>query len=408
MDRRQAMRSDTTDTSITPSLAEKSDVTAPCLDTLSLQEQPERILQRMLSVRSVVSTASSLSSSFATKQQQASSFSELQLYEKIGQGSCGVVFEHTGFSHVIKKEHDHISGQLWNDGIMHARILEALDASPVKINVRVPICHGFIGRADSSWWSENHDQFPEDSRSPGNLLITERILPLPQIVRNALIDAYFPVSRGQPSKQQAKVDRKNKDCLARVYLGKRRDPTRRPSPFFTLVNFNLHLDQMEELGLEVELFTKYLADALALLHWVALIDADDVEFVLGSTATIIHTKSPKAAVLAKLPPNSTTIGPVDFKKGAIHLWLLDFNRCHAITMDEKGVDEAVKAFFRNDPYYPRPSKHSQEDDQLWVTFRDRYLSSSEKFGHADLARMFIEKVLETQRQRGGSHSESEV
>lgn len=185
---------------------------------------------------------------------------------------------------------------------MHARIPEALDASPVKINVRVPACHGFIGHDDSSWWSDNHNQFSEDSRPPSNLLITERILPPPQIARNALIDGYFPVTQGQHRKQEAKEDKKNKDCLAKVYLRKRRDPTRRPSPFFTLVNFNLRLDQMEQLGLEVELSAKYLAEALALLHWVASIDADDVEFVLGSTATIIDTKIPKVAVMAKLPP----------------------------------------------------------------------------------------------------------
>lgn len=77
-------------------------------------------------------------------------------------------------------------------------------------------------------------------------------------------------------------------------------------------------------------------------------------------------------------------------------------------MDEKAVDEAVEAFFRYDPYYPRPSKRSKEDERLWVTFRDRYLSSSEKFGHAYLARIFIENVLETLGQRGGSHLKSEV
>jgi hypothetical protein len=43
----------------------------------------------------------------------------------------------------------------------------------------------------------------------------------------------------------------------------------------------------------------------------------------------------------------------DSEKPPVGMWLLDFNRCHMISMDEKGVEQAVKAFFRNGPYYSR-------------------------------------------------------
>jgi Zinc finger protein len=39
-------------------------------------------------------------------------------------------------------------------------------------------------------------------------------------------------------------------------------------------------------------------------------------------------------------------------------------------MDEKGIDQAVTAFFRNDPFYPRPYQ------PLWKEFRDQYLQTS--------------------------------
>ena len=261
MNRRLLSRSDDTTASLTPSLVEDADVAALLLGNLCQDDEPQQILHKMLSIRSVVSTASS----FATRQQQAQISEELQTYRPIGQGTCGTVFEHTGFSHVVKREHDGVA-ELWNDLQMHSRVLKAFRNISIMINVRVPACHGFVGSNDSAWWSSNQHQFPKAFQTPGNLILAEHILPLPQIIRNALIDLYFPASQPLSRKEEAKESPANKDCLARVYLGKRRDPNRRPSQFFTLVNFNLHVDQMEDLQLETETFAAEMADALALLH----------------------------------------------------------------------------------------------------------------------------------------------
>ena len=38
-------------------------------------------------------------------------------------------------------------------------------------------------------------------------------------------------------------------------------------------------------------------------------------------------------------------------------------------MDIHGVNQAVAAFFRNDPYYPRPDSSKEK----WEVFRDNYL-----------------------------------
>ena len=42
-------------------------------------------------------------------------------------------------------------------------------------------------------------------------------------------------------------------------------------------------------------------------------------------------------------------------------------------MDLAGVVQAAAAFWRNDPYYPRPDK----DPSLWSVFRERYIQVSE-------------------------------
>lgn len=377
--------------SFTPPV-EDADVTAQVLGSLCLGLEPEQILRRLLSVRSIISTASS----FATRQQQTQISEELQNYRAIGQGTCGIVFEVGGFAHVLKKERDHVS-QLWNDLRVHSKVLGAFRRARSVMNVRVPDCYGYVGREDSSWWSQNGHDFPQGHRNPGNLLFSERIPPLPRIGREALIDLYFPASQPPSRKIEAKQSQANKSCLARVYLGKRRDASRRPSQMFTLVNFNLHVDQMEELQLETEAYAMDMADALAVLHWIAKIDADDVEFVLGGAPRNLGVRVPDDEELSRMPPNSTTFGPVNFQRRAVHLWLLDFNRCQKMSMDETGVDAGIKAFFKNDPYYPRPLGESAKDQKLWEVFRDRYLTTSEKFDGLELAKMFIKKVVETRQ-----------
>ncbi|KAJ5638373.1 hypothetical protein N7490_008252 [Penicillium lividum] len=57
----------------------------------------------------------------------------------------------------------------------------------------------------------------------------------------------------------------NRDYLARVYLGRRRITTA-PSANVTLRNFNLHLDQMIELGLPIQKMAGAISEALALVH----------------------------------------------------------------------------------------------------------------------------------------------
>ena len=141
---------------------------------------------------------------------------------------------------------------------------------------------------------------------PSQTLFTEHIPPLPLAAREALISLYCPPTH-QDSVRQDDI---NTDCLARVYLGRRRKP-HAPSPAnFALRNYNLHLDQMLDLGLPVvEKFAPAMGEALAWMHWGAGVDAFDVEFVLGES---------------RQPPKGED-GVEDDAPGsaAADLWLLD-------------------------------------------------------------------------------------
>ena len=47
-----------------------------------------------------------------------------------------------------------------------------------------------------------------------------------------------------------------------------------------------------------------------------------------------------------------------------------------MTLDAKGVEQAVAAFFGNDPYYPRPGRDCGADQTLWREFEERFLEAS--------------------------------
>ncbi|KAL4935524.1 hypothetical protein BDV06DRAFT_228739 [Aspergillus oleicola] len=80
----------------------------------------------------------------------------------------------------------------------------------------------------------------------------------------------------------------NRDCLIRPYLGRRRTqnaPSRSEFSAFLPRNYPLYLEQMEDIGIpQTDIFgyARALAEALAVMHWVAGIDGNDTEFVLAA------------------------------------------------------------------------------------------------------------------------------
>lgn len=145
---------------------------------------------------------------------------------------------------------------------------------------------------------------------------------------------------------------KNRDCIIRAYLGRRRRRLserylgHRRSLFSQLRNIPLHIDQMEQLDLDVDYFATSMAKTLAIMHWKAQIDACDIEFVLA-------------------PPrleNTSTMQSIHLSQHDV--WILGFDCCRNMAMNEAGVDQAWRVFNRNDPYCPRPNKDSPEDQRF--------------------------------------------
>lgn len=370
-------------------------------------ESPKEIIQLMLSNVSGISTTSS----YAEKQAEAAENEALQTYRVIGRGGCGTVFEHTGLGNVLKLATEASSENLWNDCKVHVNVAEAFKS--FSLTIQIPMCHYFALANDSDWWDSNIKKFPPKFQIPTHVLCTERILPLPKIVRDGLTKLYCA-----PAKvAQAKEDEANKDCLVRLYLGKRR-ASEAPSRFFTLRNMILHMDQMESLGLDVVYYAEQMADALAVIHWRTKYDGRDIEFVLGSAPTFVRRPLGKEDFSESQPARSTwkeATNQINFRKRKTDIWVLDFNQCRSISMDEAGIDIAVEAFFLNDPYYPRPMGAVTSDLDLWQAFQDRYLKRSREIvagedgeGMKSLPERFIERLLEKQRERLTSRAEMEA
>lgn len=66
----------------------------------------------------------------------------------------------------------------------------------------------------------------------------------------------------------------------------------------------------------------------------------------------------------------------DFFCPVTGLFVLDFNQVRKIKMDEEGVAVAVEVWRLNDPYYPKPLREIEAEQQVWEAFLDSYLAAS--------------------------------
>lgn len=305
---------------------------------------------------------------------------------KIGAGFLGTVWAPASGDAVAFKREDGGPGRsLLHDSNMQQHVLKSLpQEGGCPSTIHVPQHYDYITAKDLGWWNQNLIRYPTNYE-PCNLIHAERIPPFPQHIRERLIDIFCPTELINV----IKASDENRDCIVRPYLGKRRYQNVdriRPSKLgvFSLRNFPLHVDQMEELGMDGDIghYAEIMAETLATLHWLALVDANDVEFVLA-------------------PPRLGTDAKLSNFLGEHTLWLLDFDCCRAMSMDEEGVAKSVEAFFGNDPYYPRPGEAS------WTAFRETYLRTSSRiiledeadYWRITLSQKFIEKVEEEQRRR---------
>ncbi|RAH59513.1 hypothetical protein BO85DRAFT_467281 [Aspergillus piperis CBS 112811] len=354
-----------TDSSWTSSFADALQQNLQLEDKLLREENetPQEKLQRLLSTRSVIST----SSSFAERQQAAVGLKSP--FREIGTGSIGKIFEQPGTPWAFKVLIVDRTDKLWNNYAIHLKVQQSFD--------RLGNIPGPVEVPRVSWFAS------KDSERPREILCMERIMPLPQPVRHALIDIFCNPNNAQV----AKSDPLNKDCLIRLLLGRKRFGSSRPgrSMSFSLRNYKLHVDQIQDIKLDADEYARGMADALAVLHWHAKIDAMDVEFVLGSSP--IDQNAVRREMhfpdIQRLCPGTSTFEQTtntspNFKKRMVSLWLLDFDACTSITMNTAGVQQAAKAFMENDPYYPRPYSNDDYMEHLWQIFSHSYVATAKK------------------------------
>ncbi|KAJ5394810.1 uncharacterized protein N7487_009113 [Penicillium crustosum] len=169
----------------------------------------------------------------------------------------------------------------------------------------------------------------------------ERILPLPKVVRKALISQFCALDKTEI--EAILNNPQNKHCLVQVYLGKR-NGTIGNNNNSLLRNFPLYLEPMEQIGIETVPLAIAMGKVYATLHWGAAINGDDVE--------------------------------PEFQHRAIKLYLLDFGQCETVdlTQDPGVVYQAFKGAMvtgDNQRFIP----HCSRSPALFATFRQGCIES---------------------------------
>jgi hypothetical protein len=348
---------------------------------------PEALLNRMLSTKAYLAKSS------------AADDKTHRTCISIGEGMCGTVFA-LKIADVIKvPKSPGKYDQLWQDATTHNRIQRALSRIPSSLSqdINVPAYHGWVNYKSDDFWS--NQVLPPGTKVPNDGLISERILPLSLPVRGAIVDALC--SKSIRKLKDAILEKpENKDCFIRLYLGRRTDTKK--SEVARLRNFPLHVNEMESLKLDTGMYAVNVARALAVMHWVAGFDADDVEFVLGSSPAINKTAHPTSQELEACDKNSAgKLYRWDFDHRSISIWLLDFNQCKTFEHDSQGLKQLVDGFWWNDPYYPRPGSKNENDKTLWEIFKKAYLEASDELSGGTIAKDFIDAVEKSDAKRSG-------
>jgi hypothetical protein len=243
---------------------------------------------------------------------------------------------------------------------MHRKALAAL--SPSTCHISTPRCYRYVKAEDDDWWEGQLHRFPPAFRISCNALVSNRMPPFPKLIREKIIDFFCPA----PLISTIKASEPDQDCIIRPYLSRRR--LQKPSRFqaFSLRNYPLQMDQIELLELDGAKLARTMAETLATLYWSAHIDENDAEFALAP----------------HLPGCSNEMIPSSVL-GDHTLWILDFDCCRDMPQNHSGVEQAVRSFYRNDPYFPRPGSDGN-NRQLWRMFKDSFLEASLAFMGGDL------------------------
>lgn len=181
----------------------------------------------------------------------------------IGKGFCGSVWVASNEACAMKREDGGPERSLRNDWDMHNIISNAFSEfrSQHPCAVLVPQPYTYMIADDTAWWSKQATKFP-----PGymhcNTLISTRIPAFTRLARERITDRFCPPDLITKIKSNAA----DEDCLVRPYLG-RHKLGQRTSRFrvFSLRNFPLHVNQMDDLDVGKLQLSIAMADAMAVI-----------------------------------------------------------------------------------------------------------------------------------------------
>ncbi|KAK1764288.1 hypothetical protein QBC33DRAFT_202714 [Phialemonium atrogriseum] len=359
--------SEETERSFVSSALRNTDGTDRYTTGTDLTELPaDVVLQQSLTLNSVISTTSS----FARRASHPSSHLEFQQPIQIGEGKQGAIFEKGGFSVATKKEkpgNETLRSNLQNEFRLHLKVLDAFRRyiDLIDDSVLVPRPFVMVHKSDMKFPEEGLDEFPEGYRTPSDRFMMERILPLPKIVRRALVTLFYPRETGT-AVDQATINSilnhtPNKHCLARTYLGKDDGTFERDN--FSLRNFPLFLKSIEQLGPDPTALASNMGKAFAIMHWAAGVNGDDVEFVLGTSQELVLPRPE--------PPQP------GFQHRRVGFYLLDFGQCESVDLMREHVDVVYQAFKGamvtgdNQLFIP----HYRRSPELFAAFKAAYIAT---------------------------------
>ncbi|EUC42731.1 hypothetical protein COCMIDRAFT_39252 [Bipolaris oryzae ATCC 44560] len=315
---------------------------------------------------------------------------------EVGRGQCGTVLALNDTDCVIKiPNFTSKEDELFTDYQIHYSVYSTL-APLSSVNISIPWPEAWIMR-ENTIWSATASCFPKGIASiPNYGLISKRILSVPLCFREDIVDLLCPEAI-KTIKPDFLERNENKDCLVRLYLGRRSCTSHREAGNIRLRNFPLHVNELERLGLRPEPYVKF------------GFDANDVEFVLGGGHLVGNSYPSEQEVRAATKDTAGRLHMTNLRNEQTSMWLLDFNQCQRFEYHgdgEPGCKEAMKklveGFWFNDPYYPRPNVTDDKDKKLWDVFAEHYLKTSAELVAHRGPREFIEAVVEKGKQRSES------
>ncbi|KAF2446590.1 hypothetical protein P171DRAFT_462832 [Karstenula rhodostoma CBS 690.94] len=302
------------------------------------------------------------------------------LYRSIGKGFCGSVWALEYASTAIKREDGGPGRSVTNDYSMHLLVLQNAShyLSP-STPLAIPQCHALVQPTDA-WWQDRLHQFPAGC-SACRAIISERIPKVPRHISDKIVDLFCADNARLSYFVKNNAD--DDSCLIRPYLGRRfrHNQTQSTSQFrrFSLRNVPLHVDQMEWRP----------------LAWMLRPTERPWQKLLQSRIGV--PKSTQTTLNSCWLPQGPNRQPHS-------LWILDFDCCRPLSINETGVERACAAFYNNDPFYPRPGGEGAADKELWNVFRQTFLIISRvilgyKGGDIILADKLTESIEEEGKLR---------